>query len=413
MRDKNIIIIGAGISGLIAAIELEKKGYAPIILESSASVGGRVKTDHEGDFRFDHGFQVLLTAYPEAQRYLDYDTLKLKKLQPGAIIHSGEHNYLIADPIRQPAALLAMISSPVGTLMDKWKMWRLTQKLKSKSIEAIFTAPSISTLSYLENLGFSDRILNNFFRPFFGGIFLEDELNTSSRMFQFIFKMFSEGHAAVPADGMQAIPDQLAAQLKKTEIRFNTEVTSISENVIATNRGPINYQKVILTIPPHSILQDYPSEDTTFQGTVNSYFAIPKGESKSYIGLRPVGKRLINNLCVISDISSQYASGDMALLSVSTLGNPISLSEDFTQTLLSELTDILGLQKSDIRFLRHYNITKALPVLEAPNMQLSTHEVKYNDKIYLAGDYLLGGSLNAAMVSGRQSVQIMLDNMVT
>ena len=130
MNDQKVVIVGAGVSGLIAAIELEKNGYSPIILEASSSVGGRVKTDKEGDYRFDHGFQVLLTAYPEAERYLDYDALKLKKFQPGAMIHSSQGDYLIADPLRQPSALLAMISSPVGTLGDKWKMWRLTQKLK-------------------------------------------------------------------------------------------------------------------------------------------------------------------------------------------------------------------------------------------------------------------------------------------
>jgi protoporphyrinogen oxidase len=408
MTDQNVVIVGAGVSGLIAAIELEKKGYSPIILEASASVGGRVKTDREDEYRFDHGFQVLLTAYPEAQHYLDYNALKLKKFQPGAIIHSNQGDYLIADPLRQPSALLAMISSPVGTVGDKWKMWRLTQKLKKKTITDIFAGPSISTLAYLEDFGFSARILNNFFRPFFGGIFLEDELQTSSRMFQFIFKMFSEGHAAIPEEGMQAIPDQLAKQLKKTEFRFNTTVASISENVIETSSGSLEYDRVIVTVPPHALLPEYKQKATAFQGTVNSYFAIPKVKKTGYIGLRPIGKRLINNLCVLSDVSLLYSSDKTSLLSVSTIGSPILIGEEFTQALIAELTAILGFEAADIKFLKHYNIKKALPILKSPQMRISEQEVKYNHKIYLAGDYLLGGSLNAAMISGRESVQIML-----
>jgi len=411
MTEKKVVVVGAGISGLVAAIELEKKGYSPIILEASSSVGGRVKTDKEGDYRFDHGFQVLLTAYPEAQRYLDYDTLNLKKFLPGAIIHGNHGKFLVADPLRQPSALLAMISSPVGTLTDKWKMWRLTETLKKKSLKEIFEGPSISTLAYLKDLGFSDRILNNFFRPFFGGIFLEDELQTSSRMFQFIFKMFSEGHAAIPEEGMQAIPDQLAGQLKKTELRFNTAVTSILEDVIQTTNGALGYDRVIITVPPHGLLPDYQSESTAYQSTVNSYFSIPKFKKSNCIGLRPIGHRLINNLCVISDIAPSYASGDAALLSVSAIGHQSLKGQDYTEALIDELSTILGLKATDLKFLKHYNIEKGLPILKEPHLQLGEAEASYNDKVYLAGDYLLGGSLNAAMISGREVVQIMLNRM--
>ena len=40
------------------------------------------------------------------------------------------------------------------------------------------------------------------------GIFLENELKTSSRMFEFVFKMFSEGDTAIPGRGMGMIPKQ-------------------------------------------------------------------------------------------------------------------------------------------------------------------------------------------------------------
>jgi protoporphyrinogen oxidase len=207
---------------------------------------------------------------------------------------------------------------------------------------------------------------------------------------------------------MQAIPDQLAKQLKKTEFRFNTTVASISENVIETSSGSLEYDRVIVTVPPHALLPEYKQKATAFQGTVNSYFAIPKVKKTGYIGLRPIGKRLINNLCVLSDVSLLYSSDKTSLLSVSTIGSPILIGEEFTQALIAELTAILGFEAADIKFLKHYNIKKALPILKSPQMRISEQEVKYNHKIYLAGDYLLGGSLNAAMISGRESVQIML-----
>ena len=83
---KKIHIIGAGISGLIAAIQLEKSGFTPTIIEATSTVGGRVKSDIVEGFVLDHGFQVLLNAYPKAQHYLDYKALNLQALIPGAVI---------------------------------------------------------------------------------------------------------------------------------------------------------------------------------------------------------------------------------------------------------------------------------------------------------------------------------------
>lgn len=69
-NSKNIYIIGAGISGLITALELEKANFKPTIIEATNGVGGRVKTDTVDGFQLDHGFQVLLEAYPKAKQFL-------------------------------------------------------------------------------------------------------------------------------------------------------------------------------------------------------------------------------------------------------------------------------------------------------------------------------------------------------
>ena len=49
-------------------------------------------------------------------------------------------------------------------------------------------------------------MIDLFFRSFYGGIFLGRGLRTSSRMFEFTFKMFSRGRATLPAKGMGEIP---------------------------------------------------------------------------------------------------------------------------------------------------------------------------------------------------------------
>ena len=174
MEDQKIYIIGAGISGLVAAIELEKAGFTPVILESSGEIGGRMKTDNVDGFLLDHGFQVLNTAYPEAKKYLDYGQLQLKNFDPGAVIFDEKESYIITDPLRNPLKIVGMAFSKVGTFLDKVKMFTLTQELKKKSNEEIFNEPSVPTLQYLKNYGFSDLVITNFFKPFFITLYYHD-----------------------------------------------------------------------------------------------------------------------------------------------------------------------------------------------------------------------------------------------
>ena len=99
-QDHKIHIIGGGISGLIAAKVLEEHGIYPILLEATDRVGGRVKTDIVSGYQLDHGFQVLLTAYPAAQKYLDFKALELQKFMPGATIFKNKKQVTIGDPLR-------------------------------------------------------------------------------------------------------------------------------------------------------------------------------------------------------------------------------------------------------------------------------------------------------------------------
>ena len=101
--EAKIHIVGAGISGLIAAKVLEENGFSPIILEATDKVGGRVKTDLVDGYQLDQGFQVLLTAYPEAKKHLDFQELDLQAFLPGAVIFKNKEQKIIGDPLKDPS----------------------------------------------------------------------------------------------------------------------------------------------------------------------------------------------------------------------------------------------------------------------------------------------------------------------
>ena len=396
---KNTIIVGAGVSGLVAAIELEKIGHSPVILEATDSIGGRVKTDEINGYPADHGFQVLLTAYPEARRYLDYDQLDLVTFLPGSVIFKNGKMNKIGDPIRDPSFLWSTLTSHVGTLQDKLLIIRLSIALKKKSIETIFEDVEISTLQYLQNYGFSHDIINNFFQPFFAGIYLEENLNTSSRMFQFIYKMFSNGMAAIPRRGMKAIPEQLASKLKNTTIRLATPVISLEGNTITLSSGEtLTSDYIIIATDPTPFFAKPRNKPLEWKSCYNLYFQAKKSIiNKAIIGLLPNRKLLVNNFHFLDDIYKTI--GTESVLSVTVI-NDRELKEDgLIKKVRVELQNCCNIEAGAL--LKFHHIKKALPKVSNIKNEPTDTSAILTPGIFCCGDYLANSSLNAAMASGR------------
>src|SRR4051812_29310481 len=189
------VIVGAGLSGLAAACELKEHDLSYQVLEASDAVGGRARTDLLAGFLLDRGFQVLLTSYPEAKRQLDYPSLQLGNFLPGALVRYQGRFHSVADPWRKPSTAFTTMAAPIGSLLDKLRIAQLRRFVTRTTLPEIMRSPETSTIAFLRDYGFSDAIVERFLRPFFGGIFLERQLETSSRMFQFVYRMFADGVA--------------------------------------------------------------------------------------------------------------------------------------------------------------------------------------------------------------------------
>jgi protoporphyrinogen oxidase len=405
MERKNykIHIVGAGVSGLIAAKVLEENGYHPVVIEASDRVGGRVKTDILDGFQLDHGFQVLLDAYPQAQKYLDFKSLELQKFIPGATIFFNGKKYTIGDPLRDLSLLFSTLSAPIGTFGDKLKILKLNTSLKNKSIEAIFASPEMTTLQYLESKGFSTDIITRFFKPFFAGIFLESELMTSSRMFEFVYKMFGEGHAVLPKGGIEAIPKQLKSTLKHTTFIFDTKVKTVNDDhLVLENGDKIETHFTIIATEASAFIPNL-KHSISWKSCDNLYFTLDKRRMKKpIIGLISDPNALINNIFFHNSLITN-ASHSKELLSV-TVVKEHNLDEsaliDKVQTELKTFCQI-----ENTKFLKRFNIQKALPNLIHLQDDCSPTETQLKPTIFLAGDQMLNGSLNAAMLSGQRAAE--------
>jgi phytoene dehydrogenase-like protein len=407
----DVIIVGGGISGLATAIELEKFNLKVLVLEKTDRVGGRVKTDNVDGFLLDHGFQVYLTAYPDASSILDYNALNLKSFYSGALCFNGDEKFTVSDTTRYKLATAKMAFSPVGGLMDKVRLGNLAARLKKTSLESIFIKPDLETLSYLKQLGFSDKIIQRFFKPFYGGIFLDNHLETSSRMFEFVFKMFAEGDAALPAGGIEEIPRQLKSKLKSTEFKFHTEVESIDKGLIKLKGGEqMQADHIVLATNDDSIINQVDSHQQ-WHNTATYYFAADKSVlHKNIIALNYSEHPLVNNFTVISDAAKTYAPKGKHLISVSLKDVPQKSVEEVSRAIKNELALTFGSDVQGWQFLRNYHIAKALPVIHDVKNEIPFTETKLKDGLYLAGDYLLNGSINGAIKSGQLAAQAVILN---
>jgi len=233
----DVIIVGGGVAGLCCAIELNRAGLPFQLLESQESLGGRIQTDRVEGFLCDRGFQILLTAYPEAARLLDYKALDLRPFYPGALVWVDGAFHRLADPFRRPLDALRSMRSPIGSLADKARILKLRQAALAGDLEELYSRPQTTTFSHLQSAAFSQAMIERFFRPFLGGVFLEPELTTSSRKFELVFRMFALGDNAVPARGMGAIPEQLASRLPRERVRLLTRVETIQPGEVVLVTG--------------------------------------------------------------------------------------------------------------------------------------------------------------------------------
>ena len=414
--DADVLVIGAGLTGLTAALHLHRQNFSVKILEATERVGGRVKTDRMDGYLLDRGFQVLLTQYPETQEWLDYDALDLKPFAPGAMILNGKGKYEIMDPGRVPTATFKTLTAPVGGLPDKLKMLWLKNKLRTMSIQKIFAQPEISTLAAIQEYGFSEKMLRNFFQPFMAGIFLENGLTTSRREFDFVFKMFSEGDTAVPALGMEEIPRQLVAQLPPDAVLFNKHVRSINEQKVSTDTGEtFSAPAILVATEPTSFVSRYfagGKKDIKYHSTTQVYLTADTPPfTKPVIALNAKSHRLVNNFTVMNQVAPAYAPEGKHLLSAAIVGNADYADEELPERVRQEMAPWFGEQTARWQPLRVYRIHYALPNQDEVSHTLLPEQGKLRDGLFAAGDYHLNGSINAAMRAGRQVAEMMMDVM--
>jgi phytoene dehydrogenase-like protein len=414
--DCDVIVVGGGLAGLSCARRTVAEGLSCQLLEAADAVGGRVRTDRVDGFLLDRGFQVFLTAYPEAQAMLDLQALRLRPFEPGALVRYRGRFYRFCDPWRRPQHTMAVALSAVGSLSDKIKVARLRNRVTSCTQDSLFQRPNISTLQALQQEGFSDRIIDRFFRPFLGGVFLDKSLATSSRVFEFVFRMFATGDVALPADGMEAIPQQLAAGLPAGVIRTKSQVVDVEGDTVTLSDGErLRGRAVVLAVEqPAAARLGGPDEKVTGRRVACLYFAAEKPPvDEAILVLNGDGDGPINNLAVISRVAPTYAHAGEHLISVTVLSGLDASDRQILRRVRLQLVDWFGTPATPWRHLRTYRIEHALPAQVPDCMHPVAKPAAWQPGQFVCGDYRDVASIEGALVSGKRAAEAAIKSIRT
>ncbi|KAL5703828.1 hypothetical protein ACHQM5_022332 [Ranunculus cassubicifolius] len=422
-----VIVIGAGLAGLAAATQLNSNNVPFLLVEASDSVGGRVRTDVVDGFVLDRGFQIFITGYPEAKKVLDYEELDLHKFYSGAFVYFNGGFHTVADPLRHFYDAILSLGNPIGSVIDKLLIGLTRVRVLSRTDDDILSASEVSIMDLLKKTGFSSAIIDRFFRPFFGGIFFDKELETSSRLFDFIFKCLALGDNTLPAKGIGAIPEQLAKKLPSSSILLNSKVISVdfgeSKSVSKQTSVKLQNGEILQSEFGVIIAVEEPEAEKILAGKTVSkpvskrpprstaclYFSADRAPiSEPVLLLNGSGKGIVNNMFFATNVAPSYGPPGKTLVSVSIIGTCEGVSDDdLTDMVIQELSDWFG--ESIVggwKYLRTYRVEFAQPN-QCPPTNLMKNP-KIGQSVYMCGDHWNSATFDGALVSGRKAAEALL-----
>lgn len=423
----DVAIVGGGLTGLCCAVCLEQAGLSVKVLEAEDAPGGRIRTDQVDGYRLDRGFQTLLTDYPEIVRHFDVKMLRLRPFAKGALVWHGDRFHHFSDPFRGSLGdALSIAIDPIVSVSDKLRVARLRRLVKQGEPADLFKKPEMTTRQFLEEYGFSSKMVDRFFAPFLAGIFLERELASSSRYFQFLFRMFAHGDAAVPENGMEMLPRQLAVRLKAGTLEPNVRVSTIRRDgagfaLDVEKKMSYPTRQVVLAVDAgqvQSLLSHQngrnrlTGEIARWNRTTTFYYAADRTPIDGpLLALNGDGLAAgpVNHVMVLSQASERYAPPGKHLIAANVVGRaPQSGSqiEQLEREARVQLERWFGADVTRWTVVGGYPIVHALPHCAHAEWQQSNPRLM--EGVYVCGDYREMPSIQGALASGRRAAESIL-----
>ena len=406
-----IVIVGAGLAGLVCARHLFRRGHEVLIVEAGDRPGGRLRTDKVDGFTLDQGFQVYLNEYPHTEAELNEGALGLRAFEPGCLVRWDNNDHEVNRD-----AVLAMAMSTYLSNLDKIRLLTMSRELAEMDVDEILAMEDDTAEHALRVRGFSDRVIDRFFRPFFGGVFLDRSLQVSWRQFAFIWRTMNAGDVSIPQAGMEAIPQQIAADLPARVFRFGARVSDLVRDggrvtgVRLVNGEVIDAEMVVVATDARAAksLTGIASIPDEFHGSTTIYYAAPERPVDDPVlvanGNRPVR---LNHFVCLSRIAPQRGNGTEHLISATVLGVPELSDDSLAHTVRYEIQS--WYPKTAITNWRPLRVDRVpyAQLVQRPGLRQEwPTERTETEGLVLAGEFCANSSIDGAVLSGRRAADV-------
>ncbi|UGQ09956.1 FAD-dependent oxidoreductase [Yinghuangia sp. ASG 101] len=403
----DVIVVGAGIAGLSAAHRLVSAGVDVTVLEASDRPGGRIRTDVVDGFRLDNGFQTLATAYPQVSARLDLDRLDLRTFAPGVRVvgDGGAASGSVVGgrrPVVRRMADIRRVRGALGALrgagpVDRARVAAALSRASALPVSRILTAPDVATAE----AGWPAAL-----RPLLTALLHDRELATSRRFADLVLRSYLRGRTGVPALGMGAVADQLAAGLPPGTVRYGVRATSVSTDRVGTDRdGEIPTRAVVVATDPATAVTLLPGlRRPRFHRLTTLWHvapALPQAEPVLTADAADDGP--LTHTAVITRVAPSYSPDARALVCSTVLGHDGSDPGGLEARVRERLSAVHGIGTHEWAHLTTRHLPQALPVVE-PGHNFR-RPVRVLAGLYVCGDHRDSSSIQGALASGRRAAR--------
>ncbi|MFI9029995.1 NAD(P)/FAD-dependent oxidoreductase [Streptomyces sp. NPDC053560] len=398
----DVVIVGAGLAGLSAAVQLADRGAEVAVLEAGQTVGGRVSTDRVDGFQLDRGFQVLSTAYPKVRQLLDMPALRLRTFRRALTLHHAGRRTTLHDPRRDLRALPQMLRAPIGSLTAKAALARYAAEVSALPATTLLGRPDTPADEHWRARGLSAQTIEQVLKPFFTGVTLDPAGATSGRFVDLMLRMLVRGESALPAAGMAAIPQQLAQRLPTGALHLSTPVTDVTAKSVTTEAGTLHTRAVVVATDATAAAALVPGLTAPpWKGVTTWYHAAHDPVSTDPTLIVDTDDSPVDNTVVVSAAAPEYAPAGRALIATSLVHRAGLSAEAVTEAQVRRRLAVLHRTSTEgWEHLATYDIRHALPAMTAPH---PFHRPDHIAGIHICGDHRDTSSIQGALFSGARA----------
>lgn len=409
----DVIVIGAGLAGLRCAGLLAAGGLDVVVLEAADAVGGRQRTDIVDGFRLDRGFQVLNPAYPALRRSVDLDALALRSFPVGVGVRTADGMAELRHPLRHPLSIGTSLRSGLVNSRDAVGLARWAAPALVRPLSRL-ARNDVTLREGWDAAGLRGPLRTAVLEPFLAGVLAESRGDTSNAFTRLLVRYFALGRPGLPAQGIAAVPEQLAAHARRAgvDIRLGAAVERVSalgEGIRAdvTDGDSVHAARVVVAVGPEDVAGLTGLPEPATNGLQTWWFAAaepPTGSALLTVDGRH-GRGPIVNTVVMTHTVPSYAPAGRHLIAATCLlprgGDPAEESE-----VRRHLGEIWDADISAWELLRRDDIVDALPAQQAPLR--APRPPRSTERLYVVGDHRDTASIQGALASGERAARVLL-----